>query len=76
MVPILLYHDVSWKSRRGLFLYTVAQIFRGRAAVRSARSLRGISLIESDDDSAGAEDILHDNDNVCVGAKRGVPMRG
>jgi len=30
-------------------------------------------LIESDDDSASAEDFLHDNDNACEDAERGVP---
>ena len=35
-----------------------------RQSCSPVRSFRGESLIESDDDSAGAEDFLHDNDNA------------
>ena len=35
---------------------------------------RGKSLIEYDDDSAGAKDFLHNYDNACAGAKICVPV--
>ena len=37
--------------------------------------LRGKSLIEYDDDSAGVEDFLHNNDDACAGAERGFPVQ-
>ena len=36
---------------------------------------RGKSLIESDNDDAGAEDFLHDNDNACAGTERDIPVQ-